>query len=275
MGYVNTEYRSVSDSLGIVANWMGALQGHGELTDVLNELMVLTHADAAMIVRATQAENKVTYVARCNAQTGKAWPVPVQSHGDAIMGEGRFSSKAGSIWKLTEARSSELLPRQGEATPEIVPEEIREAVIISLLTENGHADSVELHFRKTPAQHNLDLIVMLTSTLSTCWRRRLPGVVARRAVRTRLRDVSAQSDSGEFAVLDIKNPARLSRCEFRVCTLLGEGMTVKSIAESLSVCQATVRSHLGSIFSKTGTSSQIELLHLINKSNENTRVRVA
>ena len=146
-------------------------------------------------------------------------------------------------------------------------------VVVSLETASAHTDNLEFHFRRMPAQHNLNLISTLTETLSCCWRRRMPGVVAKRLVRTRLREVSALSNAGASAILDISNPAQLSRCEFRVCALLNEGMTVNLIAESLSVCQATVRSHLSSIFAKTGTCSQIELLHQLNRLAEETRTK--
>ena len=69
-------------------------------------------------------------------------------------------------------------------------------------------------------------------------------------------------------LLGIENPAGLSRSEFRVCSLLKEGMTVNIIADNLSVGRATIRSHLSSIYSKTGASSQVELLHMLNKSAE-------
>ena len=64
--------------------------------------MRLTKADAALLVRATKADNALRYIARCNNQNGKVWPTPPRSYALAIMGDSRFNSRAGSIWKLSE-----------------------------------------------------------------------------------------------------------------------------------------------------------------------------
>ena len=43
--------------------------------------------------------------------------------------------------------------------------------------------------------------------------------------------------------------------------MVREAMLVKDIADELAIRDTTVRSHLHSIYTKTGTSGQIELLH--------------
>ncbi|MEP0563848.1 MAG: helix-turn-helix transcriptional regulator, partial [Paracoccaceae bacterium] len=59
------------------------------------------------------------------------------------------------------------------------------------------------------------------------------------------------------------NPANLSRAEFRVCLMLSKGLPVKGVVQELGTTEATVRSHLRSIYSKTNVHGMAELLYLI------------
>ncbi|MCW6530220.1 LuxR C-terminal-related transcriptional regulator [Sphingomonas sp. MMSM20] len=56
----------------------------------------------------------------------------------------------------------------------------------------------------------------------------------------------------------------LTRAEAAVAALLAKGMSVDEAAGRLGVYVSTVRSHLRSIFSKTGAARQSELVHLIH-----------
>lgn len=64
-------------------------------------------------------------------------------------------------------------------------------------------------------------------------------------------------------------PAELFRRRFgatpaecRVLTLLSQGMTTRDAAEALGVSTATVKTHLGHLFEKTGTQRQSDLIRL-------------
>jgi DNA-binding CsgD family transcriptional regulator len=53
--------------------------------------------------------------------------------------------------------------------------------------------------------------------------------------------------------------------EARVLELIVEGLTLKETAEKLGVSIATVRTHLGRLFQKTGTSRQAELVAFVGR----------
>ena len=55
---------------------------------------------------------------------------------------------------------------------------------------------------------------------------------------------------------------RLTPSESRIAALLAVGLTVEEVARARRVSEATLRSHLRSIFSKTGVRRQAELVHL-------------
>ena len=53
--------------------------------------------------------------------------------------------------------------------------------------------------------------------------------------------------------------------EAEVIDLVGQGLTNKEIAASLSLSVNTVNNHIANIFGKTGVRSRIDLLNLIHK----------
>ncbi len=56
---------------------------------------------------------------------------------------------------------------------------------------------------------------------------------------------------------------RLTRAEARLAGLMARGKRLDGVAETMGVSVNTARTHLKRIFTKTGTSSQAELVHLL------------
>lgn len=52
----------------------------------------------------------------------------------------------------------------------------------------------------------------------------------------------------------------LTKRELEIVALVAEGLTNKETAERLCISQATVRTHLTSIFNKLGTSNRLKLV---------------
>lgn len=252
----------ITSSLGVIADWMDALHGASDIRDVLENLVKLVKADAALLIRCSTSNRQIRLVEQFDVTNGQVMPQRSHSCLHEVVGENRFCSKPGSIWKLTEAREynarSDTIELSGSKP------EIAESLLITLASETSQADFLELQFRTQPLQHNLDLLTILAGALVTCWRRRSPGLAERRLIQSKLRAVDSSTGKSTVAILDVSNPAKLSRSEFRVCSMLQNGMTVKVIAASLSLSEATIRSHLSSIFAKTGTACQVELLGLLN-----------
>ena len=248
-----------SKSFGLVVEWTRALSGKSDLCAFLDRLMSLIKADAALISRVSTAEKAVRYIARCDRQSGKVWPAQPRTFANALIGEWLPAVKQGSIWKLSDHFECNTHMKSVEG----IDGSIIELIVCPLENSNGHADILELHFRSRPAQHDLDLATIMLGTLASSWNDRVSGLVARTLAKNRKYVVIKNED---IPILDIENPAQLSRSEFRVCALLKDGMTVSVIAETLSIAPATVRAHLSSAFAKTGTSNQVELLHQLNRS---------
>ena len=105
------------------------------------------------------------------------------------------------------------------------------------------------------------LLATLAPALMKSWKARLPGTVEKLIARPRVRRAGPVEQPQSLEILDVSNPAGLSRSEYRICTLIREGMLFKQIAEELDIRTSTMRSHLRSIYAKTGTSCHVERLH--------------
>ncbi|WP_058272819.1 helix-turn-helix transcriptional regulator [Ruegeria atlantica] len=266
----NTFSKSVraQDSLNFVMEWTQAINGRNSISNALGQLMQLANAEAALISRLSIPSGKIKYIARHCIHEGKIWPSQPQSQAELVLGVCLKTAKAGSIWKLSDLKDA-----KGATLPlcrNPIPIGLCEAIVVPLETTKGHFDHLELHFQHRPAHHNLDMVTVLASILASGWGNRLPGLISAKVNQFRGHGISAIRDAELTPILDPENPASLSRSEFRVCAMLKEGMTVKVISDTLSVCPATIRSHLSSIFSKTCASNQVELLHLLNRKADST-----
>ncbi|WP_160116538.1 helix-turn-helix transcriptional regulator [Ruegeria sp. AU67] len=249
--------------------WIHALAGNNSIPQALSKLIELVNADAALIARTFKLDRKVKYVARCCREEGKVWPSQSQTQAELVLGDNFATAKAGSIWTLSDALIADkaAIPRHLEGDLK----DLGEVIIVPLDTSGGHVDHIELHFQHKPAQFDLDLLAIMASTLASGWSNRTPGSASAIFEKGRNHHLKEVSGNKRVPILGPQNPAGLSRCEFRVCAMLKEGFTVKKVSEALTVCPTTVRSHLSSVFSKTGASNQVELLHLLNRRNDADR----
>jgi LuxR family maltose regulon positive regulatory protein len=71
-------------------------------------------------------------------------------------------------------------------------------------------------------------------------------------------------ESAEHAIVGSDQLAQLTRAELRVWPMLLTRLTREEIATQLHISQATVKSHVGSIYRKLGVSTRRELLDLAN-----------
>jgi DNA-binding CsgD family transcriptional regulator len=64
---------------------------------------------------------------------------------------------------------------------------------------------------------------------------------------------------------------RLTGGELRVLLALTQGLGAKEAADMLGISEPTARTHLQHIFSKTDTTRQADLLHLLQNSTPQVR----
>ena len=251
--------RSVDASVvEAIADWCDALHGDLPLEDAFAALAAGLGAEAGMLVRTHFSDFRPMRIALWD-RNGARSPSPLA----ASFADGRFGPhiarpRAASVWLHSYADGAD------DADPALEAWQARrglgELAVLVLSGGPGVRDHIELHFRAALDPATQAALGAVLPTMARTWANRQVGLVTRMVVNHRATAEPAPARPAAAMILSPSNPARLSRAEFRVCLLLSRGLSVNGVSDELAVSDATVRSHLRSIFSKTGTSGLAELV---------------
>ncbi len=239
--------------LEVVSHWVQVLYGKGDLGQVLNDVRDALRAEHALISRSSSRNTVPQVIARSQDRKKQ------HAIADAALGDHVWTCKQGSVWYLSDLDDCEGFGGGDPTTFLRVPGNA-DTLILALDVGKSVADFLEISASAPFNKHECE---RLCATLARAWRTRPPGL-AEMAYQNN-RKIQSFEEHRELPknVLEPSNPAKLSRCEFRVCTMIKYGLTTKSIASELSVHESTIRSHLRSIYSKIGVKGQMELLHCL------------
>jgi DNA-binding CsgD family transcriptional regulator len=248
-----------------IAGWCGGLHGSMPLNETLAALAVGCGATAAGLARHLRGEHIPRTVALFdNRQLSDDVAVLKRPLARDAMGYMYTKSKSATVWFMTDLLDDDAWVSTQTLMNWRLSREIAEIVVISLGgTQNR--DFVEFHF-DNPLKHSEKLeFEALTPTIVRSWAGRKKGLVAGSLMggRKAPRYASDVKKTWLEPILSVANPAGLSRSEFRVCLMLSKGLTVRGVEAELGTSEATVRSHLRSIYAKTDVNGMAELLYLI------------
>jgi DNA-binding CsgD family transcriptional regulator len=218
----------IARALRMVGAWTAALQGAGDLgraAEFMMEMMPARHIRASRII-ATTGEVKRIFASNAapRRDIGRmSWPSLPQA-GCVVMTPGA------------------------------------DAAVIVFQHDAAQCDILEVGLSQPLNERQRDLLDLLAVALADGWMRRQPGLISGRIVDLARRNVSRKNITVAAPILDYTNPYALSRSEFRVCAMIGQGLTAKHIARELRLSEATVRSHQRAIYAKTALSGQIEVM---------------
>ncbi|MDJ0638196.1 MAG: helix-turn-helix transcriptional regulator [Paracoccaceae bacterium] len=248
-----------------IASWCGGLHGSMPLSEALQALASGLGASAAAISRHHyRSEELARTVALYSGQMRR----PLRrSFGQDVLGYLYGTERLGSVifmgdllgdpqWSVSPALRSWMSSKV-----------IHEIAVIPLARTRNHVDFIEFHFDHVLDRTAYNDLERLVPTIMRSWNGRKPGLVTHSLIDERIAIAHAPAADRKPAqdepLLGVSNPARLSRAEFRVCLMLSRGLSVKGVAEALSLSENTVRSHLRAIYSKTDTSNLAELMYCI------------
>ncbi len=252
--------------LGIAVSWTEAVQGRGDLDEAICALMHLFTADAALLVRGDPKSGTFRRVLLTRRETNALYRSAVgEVLSDRVLGSYLSSAQAGSVWRLSESRSQDGMPGHAGAR-----DGVAEAITVVIGRANGFIDCLELQFSAAPASRTESLVSYLAQVLTDTWSRRAMGVVQALILAAVPKDLEAAPKPASPPIMDVSNPAGLSRSEFRICSLVGQGMAPKAIAQQLALRETTVRTHLSAIYSKTATAGIVDLVHRLNAGDQRT-----
>lgn len=248
-----------------IAAWCGGLHGAISLSDALHALSEGLGADAAAIGR---LHLRTEYSPRQIAVYSGRLQRPLRrGYAADVFGYLFGHERPGTVVFLSELLDDPIW----QSTPELDAWRKAGAVVdvmaIALVSNRNSTDYIEFHFGRTLTRAERMDMEAMARTIQRSWNGRKPGLVTQYLVDDRVAQVreTANRNGREMGepILCMSNPARLSRAEFRVCLMLSRGLSVKGVAETLGLSENTVRSHLRTIYSKTGASSLADLLYRI------------
>lgn len=248
-----------------IAGWCGGLHGSMSLDETLGALANGCGASAAALARHSRGEHLPRSVAIFDTQSrNEDLPTLRRPLTRDAMGYMYSKAKPATVWFMTDLLDDAMWSGTQILHNWRLSREVAEIVIISLAGAQDR-DFVEFHFTQ-PLKHSEKLeFEALTPTIVRSWAGRKKGLVAETLMggRKPLVAETVLKKIWQDPILSIANPAKLSRAEFRVCLMLSKGLSVKGVVQELGTSEATVRSHLRAIYSKTEANGIGELMYLI------------
>lgn len=248
-----------------IAGWCGGLHGSMSLEETLGALASGFGATAGALARHCRGEHLPRTVALFDTHNRSSdLPTLKRPLTRDAMGYMYTKAKPATVWFMTDLLDDAAWSGSQILSNWRLSRDVAEIVIISLVGAQNR-DFVEFHFTQ-PLKHSEKLeFEALTPTIVRSWAGRKKGLVAETLMGGRKIAAASLNQSKIWLdpILSMANPAHLSRAEFRVCLMLSKGLSVKGVVDELGTSEATVRSHLRSIYSKTDVHGMAELLYLI------------
>ncbi|NND21726.1 MAG: helix-turn-helix transcriptional regulator [Silicimonas sp.] len=262
-----------------IASWCGGLHGSMSLVDALGSLAAGFGADASVLSRHQKQQDRPRAVAMMDAKSDDAEAVTIRRpFCQDVMGYFFTKARASTVWFLSDHLSDGNWVSTQTLENWRATRVIEEVVVVVLAGSLRQQDYIEFHFAR-PLEYSEKLeLEALVPTLVRSWSGRKTGLVTQAQMDDRMirHRAAAQEHrlKPEASILGVSNPANLSRAEFRVCVMLSRGLSVKGVTEELSLSEATVRTHLRSIYSKTEVSGMPELMYRILSSENDEAGRL-
>jgi len=243
----------------LTADWCEPLHGRATFSDSLKHFLTTIGAEAGMIVRVIHKNDRVKKFLEVDLREAAPYiPKLKRSYAHCVLRKYLTKAQSSRLWLSSQIDETLSRDNDPSLTEWQSARSMRELVVIVLSTDAHKSEFLELHFREpiTPALYGS--LEFLLPTMCRTWSNRTEGIFSA-ALHNRCHHFGSKELTQP--ILSCSNPAQLSRSEFRVCMLLSTGVSITAVASELSICVATVRSHLRSIYSKTNTSSHAELVY--------------
>ena len=254
---------AMADPAGLidaVANWSEALHGNSPFDQAFAGLVRGLGAEAGIIVRTYPGRPFPQVVALHDERADDGAARPLRgSFAANLFGAYLQTARPATVWLASQHADES--DHAGDAGFQVwqAARRMREMAVLTLTAGPSFRDHVELHFRAPLSAETTGLLNMILPSIARIWAGRRAGLIAAQVIENKSK-VSSAAPALDGAILGIANPAGLSRAEFRVCVMLSRGLSVKGVLNELGLSEATVRSHLRSIYAKTGTRSLAELV---------------
>jgi DNA-binding CsgD family transcriptional regulator len=243
---------SSPDLFEVLADWLEATQGRMDFDTAFARLVSAVGADAGCIVRRPAATGR-SFLISCHDRARSSTVRPLEASFAAdCLGDAFRNAEAGRLWTF---RNDPGAIRGSGYVEWSAARGFRDMIVLVLAGSGGVRDHVELHFAEDAGPDTLATLAAFLPSMARAWAARRIGLVSSLTSRR-----TAPPPLPPAQALSAANPFRLSRAEFRICVLLSRGHSVASLIEETGLCEATIRSHLRTVYAKTGCASLAELV---------------
>ena len=259
-----------------IAGWCGALHGSMPLGEALEALAQAISADIGILSRDARSDGKPRVVADYDtSKLDRHVDHTRRAFAPDVLGAYYGKMRRGTSWFLSDHQDDHGFENTSGLSSWRLSRGIVDVVVVGLESTALQQDYLEFHFANTLTRENKAELESLLPTLVRAWSGRKTGLVTQAQMDDRMVQARAAAAAGrvkpDAPLLGTSNPAKLSRAEFRVCLLLSRGLSIKGLTDELGLSEATVRSHLRSIYSKTGASGLAELVYRLLSSGSESQ----
>ena len=258
-----------------IASWCGALHGSMPLDGALAALAQAISADIAILSRDARSDGKCRLVADYDTKAAdRTFDQIRRAYAPDALGAYFGKLRRGAAWFLSDHQNETGFESTSGLSSWRLSRGIVDIVVVGLESTGLQHDYLEFHFANDLTRDDKEAIESLLPVLVRAWSGRKAGLVTQAQIDDRILEARAAAQANKIKpnapLLGTSNPAQLSRSEFRVCLLLSRGLSTKGVTDELGLSEATIRSHLRSIYSKTNTSGLPELVYrlLSNSADE-------
>lgn len=258
--------------LDSIASWCGALHESMPLGDAIGSLAQAISADLAILSRDARSDGKCRIVADYDScKSNRDLEQLRRAFAPDILGGYYGKMRRGSTWFLSDHEDNAEFQHSSALASWRLVRGVVDIVVVALETTGMQNDFLEFHFSNELSRADKEELKSLLPTLVRAWSGRKRGLVTKAHIDDRILQARTAAQANktipDAPILGLSNPAKLSRAEFRVCLLVSRGLSIKGATEELSLSEATIRSHLRSIYAKTGTNGLPDLVYRILSSD--------
>lgn len=256
---------NVIQGADFLVRWAECLHGSGNLRETLALFADLTGSRVVNVLRfdpETGRQRTITCF-DLDARDGKR-PLTKGLAPSLLRRHGAYA-RPGTIWTLSETDRVQQDNLDKLSQRWMADRGFGEVVVIPMGRSDTDLDAIEFYCVKPLEDTDDPTLKWLASSAADLWSRRRKGLIARllRSVPAMTERLQGPDLEPPANILSSENPCRLTAAETRICTLIQAGYGLNEIGARIGVAEATVRSHLRSIYAKTGAAGQVGLVRIL------------
>lgn len=249
--------------LRFMMRWTECLHGNGSLRETLMQFCDLALAEVVHLHRVNTVTGGQRSIATVDRRASQGARPLVRAHGMALVGQTLSRAKPGTLWSMQELDRDAANRLEPRVVAWMEERGLREAMLIPLSSAGDATDVLEFYLSAPLDLPRRRALETLSAAAAEAWGRRPEGRIARILRAAPAINENLASGRPTIHPLSESNPLGLTAAEVRICGMMQRGTDLTEASKSLGIADSTLRSHLRSIFAKTGVAGQVGLVRML------------